>query len=261
MAEKKKKSSGRKTAPKKKTPSTRRRKTDSSQDTPPAISSSQRAPRYLLIILILLAAIIILVNQYFSGGSVKTGTRDTAPITAQKKIQETDEGDSFSNKKDKTDVQGMREQKNTKHGKENSSQTAESRMKIYFLRVDERTERVSLVPVTRLVKGEASLEKALGELIKGPNSIERSKGILSAVPSNIRIRGISVKNGVAEIDFNDAVERNAAGSILISRLDQIVYTATEVAGVHSIAIKINGKRKQVFGSDGLSIGGPLHRRQ
>ncbi len=260
MAEKKKNTRTKKTAPKKKAATPRRQKSSPlPKATADAPSSSGRAPLYLLIILVLLAAIIIMANQYFTGGQGKTGNRDTTDIKTSHKTQAADGGISSHDKKN--EEQGIRVQKTAEPEKKESPQPIESRMKIYFLRVDDRSERVSLVPITRHIKGEASLERALGELIKGPNSTERGKGLLSAVPSNIRIRGISVKNGIAEIDFNEAVEKNAAGSILLNRLDQIVYTATEIEGIRSVIIKINGRRKQTFGSDGLSIGGPLHRRQ
>jgi spore germination protein GerM len=199
--------------------------------------------------------IAILVNQlYFRERSETRGTSVSEHAITQK-----------SHKNQSTTA--LHEEKNDsaiktqKEEKEEKKEIIESKVKVFFLRVNDRTERVSLVPVTRTIKGSASLEKALGELIKGPNQTERGKGLLSAVPSNIKVRGVSVKNGIAEIDFNDAVERNAAGSILISRLDQIVYTATEMDGIRGVIIKINGRRRQVFGSDGLSIGGPLHRRQ
>ncbi len=81
------------------------------------------------------------------------------------------------------------------------------------------------------------------------------------MPAGLRVRSVTVKHRIAEIDFNSAIEENAAGSILIGRLDQIVYTATELGGVDSVVIKINGRRRQFIGSDGLSIGGPMHRRQ
>lgn len=263
MADKKKKNRTGKTAPKKKAAVSRKQKpSPAAKAAAEPQPSSQRAPLYLLIILILLAVIIILANQYFTGERGRTGRQDSADATVQKKMHKSDTGGSSADKGvTAKEDQSIREQKNAGSGTKESSKTAESRVKIYFLRIDDRTEHVTLVPIIRQVKGEASLEKALGELIKGPNAGERSKGILSAVPSNIRIRGISIKNGIAEIDFNDAVEKNAAGSILINRLDQIIYTATEIDEVRSVIIKINGKRKQMFGSDGLSIGGPLHRRQ
>jgi len=72
---------------------------------------------------------------------------------------------------------------------------------------------------------------------------------------------VKIRNKTAEIDFNSAIEYGAAGSILLNRLDQIVYTATQFSGVGSVIIKINGKARQTLGADGLSISGPLHRRQ
>lgn len=259
MAEKKKKSRAGKTAPKKKPASPRRQKAAPAPKAGMQDSSSpQRAPLYLLIILVLLATLAILANQYFSSEKGKAGTENSAHISHQKSHEALSK---TSLRDEKKEEQEIREQKNAEAVKKETEQAIESRMKIYFLRINDHTERVSLVPVTRTIKGKASLEKAIGELIKGPSSSERSKGILSAVPSNIRLRGVAIKNGVAEIDFTDAIERNAAGSILMNRLDQIIYTATELEGIHGVIIKINGRRKQTFGSDGLSIGGPLHRRQ
>jgi len=77
----------------------------------------------------------------------------------------------------------------------------------------------------------------------------------------MRINSVKIRNKTAEIDFNSAIEYGAAGSILLNRLDQIVYTATQFSGVGSVIIKINGKARQTLGADGLSISGPLHRRQ
>ena len=85
--------------------------------------------------------------------------------------------------------------------------------------------------------------------------------MLTAVPHGLRVNGIRLKNGTAEIDFNGAIEQGAGGSVLINRIDQIVYTATQFPNVRSIVIKINGRPRQTLGMDGLSIGGPLHRRQ
>jgi spore germination protein GerM len=68
------------------------------------------------------------------------------------------------------------------------------------------------------------------------------------------------KNKSVEIDFNSSLEKGGAGNIIINRIDQIVYTMTQFKDINSIIIKINGQRRNSIGADGLSISGPIHRR-
>ena len=133
-------------------------------------------------------------------------------------------------------------------------------MKVYFIRMDERTEKIYLAPVSRKVDEPKKVEAALTQLIKGLSGSEKRRGYLSAVPANLKVRRVRVRNGIAEIDFNAAIGYGA-GNILVSRLDQIVYTATQFKEVRAVQVTINGRRHSVLGSDGLSIGSPLHRRK
>ena len=131
--------------------------------------------------------------------------------------------------------------------------------KIYFVRHDERNDKLRMVPVTRKVERKQPIEGAMRELIRGPTPAERGRGLLTAVPSGLRVRGVRVHNRVAEVDFNGAIEEGAAGSILINRVDQIVYPLTECPGIDAVLIKINGERRSTLGADGLSIGAPRDR--
>ncbi len=132
---------------------------------------------------------------------------------------------------------------------------------IYFIKMDDRSENMELYPVIRKIEGSSRLEGAIRELIKGLSKKEKERGLLNAVPFDLKIRGIKVVNRTALIDFNSSIEKGASGNILLSRLDQIVYTATQFEEIENIIITINGKRKETLGSDGLSISGPLHRRK
>ncbi|MCX7677688.1 MAG: GerMN domain-containing protein [Spirochaetes bacterium] len=260
MAKKKKNNrSGKKTntrVSKKRTAISRKKPTPHVSQHPPETHSPKRSAVYLLIILAMLTAFAIILTRHFTDKWQRQKETKKNALLNQKestfvKVSHSDIDQGQQPKKEKmTDAQK----------KENLS-VPESKIKIYFLRFDEKSEQISLVPTLRNIKGEASLEKAIAELVKGPNKIEKEKGMLTAIPPHVKLRGVSVKGNIAEIDFNDAIEKNAAGNILLNRLDQIVYTATEIEGINSVIIKINGKHKQTFGSDGLSIGGPLHRRK
>ena len=135
-----------------------------------------------------------------------------------------------------------------------------SNVQVWFLRLDEKTENVSLVPVNRSVLDDGKIENTLKALIEGPSAGERARGYLTAVPPNLKIKNITIKDRVAEIYFNAAIGEAAAGNILMNRIDQIIYTATQFKEVDGIAISINGKKQSVIGSDGLSIQGILRRK-
>jgi len=79
------------------------------------------------------------------------------------------------------------------------------------------------------------------------------------VPASLRLRSVNIKGSTAEIDFSGEIEQSAAGEIVIKRVQQIVYTATQFDNVDSIVIMINGQRRKTLGSDGFSISGPLRR--
>jgi spore germination protein GerM len=195
---------------------------------------------YVLTIMGLLTALALLVAKNYTG--VSETSKRTAPNTEHKTVKDDDSS------------------KSAPHGEEPKKADAESRVRIYFVRFDERTERTSLEPVMRSVRKEFAVKDSLNELIKGPSETEKRRGLLSAVPQHLRVRAVAVENGVAVIDFNDAIEENANGGILLSRVDQIVYTATQFDGVGGVVFKINGKTRKFLGSDGLAIGGPIQRK-
>jgi len=143
--------------------------------------------------------------------------------------------------------------------KKNDKKTSTT-IKLYFIRMNEKTEKMYLSVVRRRIKGSDFIKKSLLLLAKGPSAEEKKRGYLNAVPSTLRIRSIAIINKTAVIDFNNAIEKQAAGTILIKRLNQIIYTATQFRDINSISIKINGHYRSTLGSDGLSISGPLQRK-
>jgi spore germination protein GerM len=130
---------------------------------------------------------------------------------------------------------------------------------LYFLQFDEKTEKVYLKTVKRKLSDKQILLQTINQLIKGPSLYEEGKGYITAVPQNLRLRSVTINGKIAEIDFNNAIEEGATGDILLKRIQQIVYTATQFEDVDSIIIKIDGQRRKTIGGDGFSISGPLKR--
>ncbi len=246
--------SGKKPAAKKKSAAPKKKAAKSPPRAAPAPSRTSRSPIYLLVIMALLAAVIFLANALFFGDREGKRSGEGGRPAVEKEVR----GLQEVRKEERRDaVPGVK--KDDVEKKETAAPARQ--VKVYFIHIDERTERIIMAPVLRTFRGEVTVRQAMEELIKGPTASEKRRGLVSAVPETLRVRGVSVNNRVAEIDFNGAIEQNAAGSILIGRLDQIVFTATELSGVDSVLIKVNGRRRQSLGADGLSIGGPLHRRQ
>ncbi len=96
-----------------------------------------------------------------------------------------------------------------------------------------------LVPVTRTVFSPADVATAILELAKGPRS---DSGLEAPIPSNCGVKSVSVKKGVATIDFTRefaAIAQHADGGS--QALQAVVFTASQFPGVKQVSILVEGK--------------------
>jgi spore germination protein GerM len=128
-------------------------------------------------------------------------------------------------------------------------------VRIYFFSGDK------LIPVPRpLAPTTAPLKQAIMELLGGPLPDETEQGVKTLVPAGTRLLHLYVKNGVAILNFNRKLENYGGGTDRIKGvIAQIVYTATEVAGVEKAWIWIEGNKELVLGGEGLVLDKPLGR--
>ena len=235
--------------------------------------SIDKSPYYVLIIMVLLTIIVLIIGRLYNEDSKKSDSfqekRDIGSIEKMKdedfvpeaieKIKDEDFVPETIEKK----LQKGSKARDRKSKRKKISKTpwiGEGNIKIYLVYFNNRTHKRSLTPVNRQIKLDAPVRRALEELVKGPNSKEKGRGLLSAIPNNMGINEIKVKNKKAVLDFNQVIEENANGDILLSRIDQIVYTVTQFDFIDGVIIKINGKRRKFIGGEGLSISGPIYRR-
>ena len=231
------------------------------------ISAAQRnsggnAPFYVLVIIILITIIVLLLNKFYEKGNFtipkiikdigKTETMKDKPDPSKEKKPDSKPVEEIKKAEEKTDQ--IEENKN-----EAKADSAEKEVSVYFLKLNEKTEKIYLSPVKRKVSDRQFLSITLEQLIKGPTKNEEGRGFITAIPAHLKIRNIDIKGKTAEIDFNGVIEEGAAGDILLKRLEQIIHTATQFDSVDSIIIKINGQRRKTIGSDGYSISGPLRK--
>ncbi len=223
-------------------------------------STSSHAP-YVLVIMALSAGLIFLL-------SVKTDTikqiipRNDTVVEGNKSNDSTNDvsrKSTIDDSRNNIDSKEKPKQELSHKEKKKEDEGAIVRAKVYFLFYNERADKIELRPVVRDVNATVPVKAVLEELIKGPTTLEGKKGYVTAIPPKLKVIDVSIVNNIAFINFNGALEEGAAGNIMLNRLDQIVYTATQFSNVDGIHILINGQRKRFLGPDGISIAGPLRR--
>ncbi|HNX22792.1 MAG TPA: GerMN domain-containing protein [Spirochaetota bacterium] len=228
-------------------------------------SGGSNGPFYVLVIIILITIIILLLNKFYENGKF---TIPYAKNATEKSDTVKEKNDSTKNTSSEKLTSADSEKDKKKEDKKPDNEikkpdeiipAADKEVSLYFLKLDEKSEKIYLSTVKRKVPEKQILSLTLEQLIKGPTAYEQGKGYITAVPSHLKIRSINIKGKTAEIDFNGVIEEGAAGDILLKRIQQIVNTATQFESVDSIIIKINGQRRKTIGGDGYSIGGPLRR--
>ncbi len=247
------------------------------------IKSSGGHPFYILLIMVLLTVILLLVNSRNREDKpegkdlwalIDSGKKGVESLferepelpdeTPAIKKTSPEEGKIDSEKepekppaeeKRTTETIDEREQDQRVPGKEAGTR----KVRLYFLRVEPESGKVSLATTTRLADKKSPLKETMELLTRGPSSSEKRRGLLTALPGELRIRSVKVRGNVAYVDLNEAAEYGGGAQIMISRVDQIVYTATQFKGIDAVQITINGRVKKTLGSDGIAIGGPIRR--
>ena len=200
-------------------------------------------PAYVLIIMGLVTALALLFGRYYTPQRPVAVKPPVEKPVSEKKEEKRDKEQAGRDSKEDRGSKPEREEKTSKQTviKEPIEKKEAESVKVYLVALNEKTDKMYLAPVIRKVRREPLLENTLRELVKGPTAAEKRKGLMTAIPPELKINSVKIRNKTAEIDFNSAIEHGAAGSILLNRLDQIVYTATQFSGVGSVIIKINGK--------------------
>jgi germination protein M len=117
-----------------------------------------------------------------------------------------------------------------------------------------------LVAVLRTVPGtKAVATAAMNALLAGPTTGENGRAISTAVPDGSQLLGLTIKDGVATVDLSSEFESGGGSASDLTRLGQVVYTLTQFPSDKSVLIQIEGKTVTVFGSEGVTLDGPVGR--
>lgn len=120
----------------------------------------------------------------------------------------------------------------------------EESVTIYLVR-SEPTE-FHLVPVQRKLGGAASPEAALQELLNGP---QRGEELYASVPPSVRLRSLTVQDGLASADFSAELITDFNGGALLESylVAAIVNTLTEFPHIEQVQILVEGEVVESIG--------------
>jgi spore germination protein GerM len=115
-----------------------------------------------------------------------------------------------------------------------------------------------LVSVRHTVADPITLTSVLEALLSGPSQGEQAAGFESLISTQTKLQSAQVVDGVAHVDVSREF-LEVSGPEQIVALAQIVYTATALPGVNSVAFSIDGKPREVPTQDGTLTQKPLTR--
>jgi len=114
-----------------------------------------------------------------------------------------------------------------------------------------------LAPVSRVGRSNLPLpELVLRALLSGPTQDELAKGLATALPPPVELAGVSVTDGVANVDFNSAFETPTKDELL-RRVAQVVYTLSELDSIDAVAFFTDGHRYTVLDQNNDTVSDPV----
>ena len=145
--------------------------------------------------------------------------------------------------------------------KKEVSPAATSELQLCFVLIDGDGSVVRKLVKRSVAKNDSPLTNAINLLLQGPDTTKSAeKNLMTVIPRGTKLLSAKVQNGVAYLNFNEALEINEYGvEGKIHSLEQIVYTATAFSTVSSVQILIEGQQKEYLGEEGQWIGSPLSK--
>ncbi len=124
-------------------------------------------------------------------------------------------------------------------------------VKVFFSNTDKDPDMMNcqkVYSVNRTIKETAAVGRAaLQELLEGPTAKETGDGYITQIPDGVKINSLSVENGVARVDFNNALQDQVGGSCRVQAIRaQIEETLKQFSTVDSVVISIEGETELIL---------------
>lgn len=99
----------------------------------------------------------------------------------------------------------------------------------------------------RIPRTQQTARAALEQLLQGPTVTEQNQGLQTQINSGVTVQRLSVENGVAQVDFNDALVSGVAGSCRVQAIrSQITQTLLQFPTINSVQISVNGRTQDIL---------------
>jgi hypothetical protein len=93
----------------------------------------------------------------------------------------------------------------------------------------------------------APARAALDALLAGPNEDERTLwGYTTSIPDDVQVHGLDIRDGVAYIDFNEALENGGGACRAEAIIVQITNTVKQFSSVDDVVISVNGRTEDIL---------------
>ncbi len=93
----------------------------------------------------------------------------------------------------------------------------------------------------------AVAKTATEALLRGATQEEINQGFVSNINSGVRIQNLTIKDGVAKVDFNEQLEFQVGGSCRVAAIrSQITETLKQFPTVDNVIISINGRTEDIL---------------
>jgi len=115
-------------------------------------------------------------------------------------------------------------------------------------RLDPTVSCDKVFPVPRKIPPTKAVGRAaLLELLKGPTPPEKADGYYTNLNPGVTIQRLAIKDGVARVDFSEALQHRVAGSCrVIAIRSQITQTLKQFPTVKKVIISINGRTEDIL---------------
>lgn len=98
------------------------------------------------------------------------------------------------------------------------------------------------IPTTQAVA-----RAALEELLKGPTDSEKADNLFTNINPGVKIQSLVIENGVARVDFNEALQQGVGGSCRVKAIRaQITQTLKQFPTIKDVIISINGRTEDIL---------------
>jgi lipoprotein-anchoring transpeptidase ErfK/SrfK len=85
-----------------------------------------------------------------------------------------------------------------------------------------------------------TVREAVRALLRGPTAAEKRAGVETYVPATVKLRSVTVANGLATVDLSLPFVLGKDAPSLLARLSQLVHTATGPEGVTRVRLLVEG---------------------